>query len=167
MILFQSTSRFLLLVLLNRVLSIDKGVELDCHSVEFDDVHYHIQVSMRSPKFILLSMSLPTPPTKIVFFGGLPFGVLEAIKEVYGVLAQILNPSKDGYNLTIKLNLAKLPQDEEEEYDLLVKIAYLREVVLGAPLRVVLKHLAFKKVAANVNQLIALVHRQKESFPCS
>ncbi|KAF6135226.1 hypothetical protein GIB67_035297 [Kingdonia uniflora] len=144
--------------------TINKGVELDCHSVEFDDVRYHIQVSMRSPEFILLSMSLPTPPPETVFFGGLPSGALDAIKEAYGVLAQILDPPKDGYNLTMKLNLAKLPQDEEEEYDLLVKIASLREVVLGAPLRVVLKHLASKKVAADVDQLVAIVHRQKESF---
>ncbi|KAF6175785.1 hypothetical protein GIB67_035912 [Kingdonia uniflora] len=127
----------------------------------------HGEVSMRSPEFILLSMSLPTPHPETVFFGGLPSGVLEAIKEAYGVLVQILDPPKDGYNPTMKFNLEKLPQYEEEEYDLLVKIASLREVVLGAPLRVVLKHLALKKVAADVDQLVALVHWQNESFPCS
>ncbi|KAF6147040.1 hypothetical protein GIB67_036759 [Kingdonia uniflora] len=123
--LLQSTSRFLLQVLLNRVQNIDKGVDLDCHSVEFDDVPYHIQVSMRSLEFILLSMSLPTPPPETVFFGGLPSGVLEAIKEAYGVLVQILDPPKDGYNLTMKLNLAKIPQDEKEEYDLLINLLLL------------------------------------------
>ncbi|KAF6157942.1 hypothetical protein GIB67_015258 [Kingdonia uniflora] len=111
---------------------------------------------MRSPEFILLSISLPAPPPETIFFGGLPSGVLEAIKEAYGVLGQILDSPKDGYNLTMKLNLEKLPQDEEEEYDLLVKIASLKEVVLGAPLRVVLKHLAFYKVATDVDQLVAI-----------
>ncbi|PIA60173.1 hypothetical protein AQUCO_00400808v1 [Aquilegia coerulea] len=164
MILLQSPSRFILQVLLNRVQNIDKGVELDCHSVEFDDVRYHIQVSTRYPQFMQLSMSLPTPPPETVFYDGLPFGAIEAIKATYGLIAQILDPPKDGYNLTMKLNLAKLPEDEEEEHALLVKVASLREVVLGAPLRVVLKHLASKTVAPGIDELVALVHRPKESF---
>ncbi|KAF9593995.1 hypothetical protein IFM89_026696, partial [Coptis chinensis] len=150
--------------LLNRVQNIDKGVELDCHSVEFDDVRYHIQVATRYPQFMQLSMSLPTPPPETVFFGGLPFGAIEAVKATYGLIAQILDPPKDGYNLTMKLNFAKLPLDEDEQYDLLIKVASLREVVLGAPLRVVLKHLASRTVAPDIDQLVALVHRPKESF---
>lgn len=164
MILLQSPSRFILQVLLNRVQNIDKGVELDCHSVEFDDVRYHIQVSTRYPQFMQLSMSLPTPPPETVFLDGLPFGAIEAVKATYGVIAQILDPPKDGYNLTMKLNLEKLPQDEDEEHDLLVKVASLREVVLGAPLRLVLGHLASREAATDIDELVALVHRPKESF---
>ncbi|KAF8408548.1 hypothetical protein HHK36_004611 [Tetracentron sinense] len=164
MILLQSPSRYLLQMLLNRVQNLEKGVELDCYWVEFDDVRYHIQVAMRNPQFLLLSMSLPTPPPETVFFGGLPFGAVEAIKAAYGVLVQILDPPRDGFNLTMKLNLSKLPPNEEQRHALLVKIASVREVVLGAPLRVVLKHLASKTVATDVDRLVALVHRPKESF---
>ncbi|KAF9592222.1 hypothetical protein IFM89_012798 [Coptis chinensis] len=168
MILLQSPSRFLLQVLLNRVQNIDKGVELDCHSVEFDDVRLSCTgdylVATRYPHFMQLSMSLPTPPPETVFFCGLPFGAIEAVKATYGLIAQILDPPKDGYNLTMKLNFAKLPLDEDEQYDLLIKVASLREVVLGAPLRVVLKHLASRTVAPDIDQLVALVHRPKESF---
>ena len=73
MILLQSPSRFLLQILKDRVLryvscttdfslwaqeisfvahakysrcSGDKGVDIDCHTVEFDDVRYHIQVRL-------------------------------------------------------------------------------------------------------------------------
>lgn len=52
----------------------------------------------------------------------------------------------------------------EQRQALLVKIASVREVVLGAPLRFVLKNLATKTVAPEMDQLIALVHRPKESF---
>ncbi|KAK9267300.1 hypothetical protein L1049_009723 [Liquidambar formosana] len=146
-------------------LCLDKGVELDYHWVEFDDVRYHIQVTMKNPHILLLSVSLPAPPTETVFFGGLPFGAIEAIKSAYGVLVQILDPPRDGFNLTMKLNLSKLPPDEAEyRHALLVKIASVREVVLGAPLRVVLKHLASKTVAPDIDRLVALVHRPKESF---
>ncbi|KAL5697889.1 hypothetical protein ACHQM5_028993 [Ranunculus cassubicifolius] len=92
----------------------DKGVEVDCHTVEFDDIRYHIQVSTRYPQFMQLSMSLPTPtpPPETVFYDGLPFGAIEAVKATYGLIAQILDPPKDGYNLTMKLNLENLPEDE-------------------------------------------------------
>ena len=45
-----------------------------------------------------------------------------------------------------------------------MKVASIREVVLGAPLRVILKHLASRTVAPDMNPLVALVHRPTESF---
>lgn len=36
--------------------------------------------------------------------------------------------------------------------------------MLGAPLRVVLKQLASRTVASDIDPLVALVHRPKESF---
>lgn len=164
MILLQSHSRYLLQILSNRVHSLEKGVELDCHWVEFDDVRYHIQASMKNPQILLLSVSLPTPPPETVFYGGLPLGAIEAIKAAYGVVVQILDPPRDGFNLTVKLNLSKLPPYEEYKQALLLKIASVREVVLGAPLRVVLRHLALKTVSPDLDTLVALVHRPKESF---
>ena len=47
---------------------------------------------------------------------------------------------------------------------ILTQIASIREVVLGAPLKLLLKHLASKTVAPNVDKLVALVHRPNESF---
>ncbi|TYI49718.1 hypothetical protein E1A91_D12G054200v1 [Gossypium mustelinum] len=164
MILLQSHSRFLLQTLLNRIQNLEKCIELDHHWVEFDDVRYHVQVSMKNPHILLLSLSLPTPPLETVFVGGLPFGAIEAIKAAYGVIVQILDPPRDGFNLTLKLNLSKLPQDEDQRHTLLVKIASVREVVLGAPLRVILKHLASRTVAPDIDQFVALVHRPNESF---
>ncbi|KAI8000915.1 Actin-related protein 2/3 complex subunit 2A [Camellia lanceoleosa] len=164
MILLQSHSRYLLQILSNRVQNLEKGVELDCHWVEFDDVRYHIQASMKNPHILLLSVSLPTPPLETVFVGGLPTGAIEAMKAAYGLVVQILDPPRDGFNLTVKLNLSKLPPDEEYRNTLLVKIASVREVVMGAPLRVVLKRLTSRAVAQDTDQLVALVHRPMESF---
>ena len=67
---------------------------------------------MKNPNVLLLSVSLPIPPPEAVFMGGLPFGAIEAIKAAYGVVVQILDPPRDGFNLTLKLNLGKLPPDE-------------------------------------------------------
>lgn len=71
-----------------------------------------MQVTMKNPHILLLSVSLPTPPQETVFLGGLPSGAIEAIKAAYGAVVQILDPPRDGFNLTLKLNLSKLPPDE-------------------------------------------------------
>lgn len=67
---------------------------------------------MKNPHLFLLSVSLPIPSADTVFCGGLPSGAIEAIKAAYGTLVQILDPPRDGFNLTLKLNLSKLPLDE-------------------------------------------------------
>ncbi|OAY69154.1 Actin-related protein 2/3 complex subunit 2A [Ananas comosus] len=152
------------MILLQSPSSPDKGVDIDCQTVEFDDVRYHIQFSARNPKVMVLSVALPVPPPEAVLYDGLPFGAIEAIKMAYGQAVQILDPPKDGFDLTMKINLKKLPSDEEQRNALLVKIASVREVVLGAPLKVLLKYLATKTVAPDVDQLVALVHRPNESF---
>ncbi|TQE09992.1 hypothetical protein C1H46_004414 [Malus baccata] len=122
------------------------------------------EVTMKNPHILLLSVSLPTPPPETVFLGGLPSGAIEAIKAAYGAVVQILDPPRDGFNLTLKLNLNKLPPDEEYRHALLLKIASVREVVLGAPLRGVLKKLGARNVASNTDGLVALLHRPNESF---
>ncbi|PRQ22916.1 hypothetical protein RchiOBHm_Chr6g0255501 [Rosa chinensis] len=68
---------------------------------------------------------------------------------------QILDPPRDGFNLTLNLNLSKLPTDEEYKHALLVKIASVREVVLGAPLRVILKQPALRTVASDIDPLVS------------
>ncbi|XP_066396856.1 actin-related protein 2/3 complex subunit 2A-like isoform X2 [Miscanthus floridulus] len=164
MILLQSPSRFLLRILQDRVISGEKGMDIDCHTVEFDDVRYHIQFSMRNPKVMVLSVALPLPPPEAILYDGLPLGAIEAIKAAYGPVVQILDPPKDGFDLTMKINLTKLPPDEEQRNAILTQIASIREVVLGAPLKLLLKHLASRAVAPNVDKLVALVHRPNESF---
>lgn len=67
---------------------------------------------MKNPQLLLLSLSLPTPPPETLFVGGLPPGAIEAVKVAYGVVVKIIDPPKDGYNLTLRMNLSKLPPDE-------------------------------------------------------
>lgn len=164
MILLQSHSRYLLQILTNRADNVEKGIELDCQWIEFDDIRYHVQASAKNPNLLLLSVSLPAPPPGAVFLGGLPLGAIESIKAAYGAVAQILDPPRDGFNLTLKLNLSKLPPDEGTKNNLLLKIASVREVVLGAPLRQILICLASRTVAPNTEQLVALVHRPMEAY---
>ena len=60
----------------------------------------------------MLSVALPLPPPEAILYDGLPLGAIEAIKAAYGPVVQILDPPKDGFDLTMKINLTKLPPDE-------------------------------------------------------
>ncbi|XP_020961697.1 uncharacterized protein LOC107607448 [Arachis ipaensis] len=98
------------------------------------------------------------------FVNGLPFGAIDTIKAAYRATVQIKDPPRDGFNLTLKINLSKLPANQDQRQSFFVKIASLKEVVLGAPLRVILKHLASRTVSPDINPLVALVHRPRELF---
>lgn len=52
----------------------------------------------------------------------------------------------------------------EHKQALLVKIASIRELVQGAPLRAVLKQLVSRGPKSDLNKIISLVHRPNESF---
>jgi actin related protein 2/3 complex, subunit 2 len=67
---------------------------------------------MRNPKVLVLSVALPLPSPEAILYDGLPLGAIEAIKATYGPVVQILDPPKDGFDLTMKINLTKLPPDE-------------------------------------------------------
>lgn len=63
-------------------------------------------------------------------------------------------------------NISKNFDHVDQRHIALIKIASVRDVVLGAPLRLILKQLASRTLTTepDVDQLIALVHRPMESF---
>ncbi|EFH60129.1 predicted protein [Arabidopsis lyrata subsp. lyrata] len=63
--------------------SLDKVVELNYQWIAFDDVCYHVQVTVKNPNLLLLVVSLPNPPPEAMSFDGLPLGAIEAIKATY------------------------------------------------------------------------------------
>lgn len=48
--------------------------------------------------------------------------------------------------------------------ELLTKLASIREVVMGAPLKIIFKHLASRTVAPELDRLVAIMHRPNETF---
>lgn len=71
-----------------------------------------MQASAKDPQHILLSIAVPPPPPETVFYGGLPFGALEAVKAAYGALIEVIEPPESGFHLTIQIDLTKLATSE-------------------------------------------------------
>lgn len=149
---------------MDRMHSIDKVMEVDYHLVEFDDVRYHIQSSISDPQYMEISISVPSLPRETVFPTELPIGAIEAVKGAYGYVIQIIDPPEEGFHLTLNLDLSKFPSDEETQIQLIRKIASLRAVVLGAPMREILKNLTSKVIVPDGNQVISLMQRPKENL---
>lgn len=149
---------------MDRMHSIDKVMEVDYHLVEFDDVRYHIQSSISDPQYMEISISVPSLSRETVFPTELPIGAIEAVKGAYGYVIQIIDPPEEGFHLTLNLDLSKFPSDEETQIQLIRKIASLRAVVLGAPMREILKNLTSKVIVPNGNQVISLMQRPKENL---
>jgi actin related protein 2/3 complex subunit 2 len=76
------------------------------------EMGFLLQFSMRNTKVMVLSVALPLAPPEAILYDGLPLGAIDAIKAAYGTVVQILDPPKDGFDLTMKINLTKLPSDE-------------------------------------------------------
>lgn len=149
---------------MDRMHNIDKVVEVDYHLVEFDDVRYHIQSSISDPQYMEISISVPSLPQETVFPTELPNGSIEAVKGAYGYGIQIIDPPEEGFHLTLNIDLSKFPSDEETLIQLVRKIASLRAVILGAPMRDILKNLTSKVIVPDGNQVISLMQRPKENL---
>jgi hypothetical protein len=52
----------------------------------------------------------------------------------------------------------------EDRIQLMIRVACLRAIIMGAPLRDVLKHLLARVVLPKTDQLMAVLHRPGESF---
>lgn len=163
-ILFQTPSRILIEILMDRMHNIDKVVEVDYHLVEFDDVRYHIQSSLSDPQYMEISISIPSLPRETAFPTGFPLGAIEAVKGAYGYVMQIIDPPEEGFHLTLNIDLSKFPSNEETRILLITKIASLRAIVLGAPMRDILKNLTSKAIVPDGNQVISLMQRPKENL---
>lgn len=85
---------------------------------------YRMQASAKDPQHILLSVALPPPPPETVFYGGLPFGAVEAVKTAYGAFVQVIEPPESGFHLTIQIDLSKLALAEGENGFLIVQSVF-------------------------------------------
>ncbi|GKA58323.1 hypothetical protein Tco_0757511, partial [Tanacetum coccineum] len=73
-------------------------------------------------------------------------------------LGGVEGPAKD-------IELVETPREATKNRQaLLIKIASVREVVMGALLRVILKRLAFRSTPSNAGVFVPLVHQPHESF---
>lgn len=68
------------------------------------------QASASDPEIIYLSISTPPLSPEVLLRNGLPDCTLQDIRRWYCDIADIVEPPKEGFVLTLRLDFAKLPQ---------------------------------------------------------
>ncbi|KAL5990362.1 hypothetical protein ACLOJK_011262 [Asimina triloba] len=95
--------------ILLKLLSDEKPVEIDHNLYEFGSVKYHIKASVSDPQNIYLSISIP-PLSPEVLANGLPQKTLQSVKSFYPDIVEVIEHPKEGFQLTLRLNIVKIPR---------------------------------------------------------
>ena len=114
---------------------------LDLFLAEFGGIRIRVQVQEGDLSTVLISLATPPSSPEILTSAGLPIGAIEAVREEYAGFAEPLPAAEPGYNVTLRVDLDQLPPEPEARSAIACRLARLRAVVMGAPLRVLLRPL--------------------------
>uniref|UniRef100_A0A0R0I0S5 Arp2/3 complex 34 kDa subunit n=1 Tax=Glycine max TaxID=3847 RepID=A0A0R0I0S5_SOYBN len=140
----------------------EKPLEIDHHLYEFGSVEYHIQSQASNPQVAYLSISMP-PLCHGVIQNELSSYTIEMVKGLCPNVVGIAEPAKEGYQLTLKLNLNQIPQNKD--YDKVIKeISTVHSVILSSQLKEILWNVNFDDALQGMYKPIKLVYHPKDHF---
>ncbi|CAM0903823.1 unnamed protein product [Alopecurus aequalis] len=104
---------------------------------EFGSIRYHIQASTSDPENVYLSISTPSLSHEASPSTTLPEFTLQETMKTYRKFAEVVEPTRDGYALTLKLNFSGLarPKDRARAIH---QASLLQSVVLSSQLKHIL-----------------------------
>ncbi|KAK4794876.1 hypothetical protein SAY86_012870 [Trapa natans] len=147
--------------------SAEKPVEIDQHIHEFNAVRYHIQSSDSEPFLAHLSISTPLLSEEFSRSHGLSFDAAQMIRDIHTDDAiEIVEPAKEGYQLTLRIHLSKIPR-RKESVKIIAQISTVLAVLLSSQLKEMLRTMNFtskEQVHAVMHKPIRLVYQQREPF---
>ena len=125
---------------------------------EFDDVRYLLTADAASPARVAISMALPSDPTGARGTAALPEGAAAAVSASYAPYATLALAPEEGYALTLQVDRSAFPAEAEARDAETERVASLRAIVMGAPLRALLAPLAAGTPAPDT--LVIITHRR-------
>ncbi|KAK9288156.1 hypothetical protein L1049_016604 [Liquidambar formosana] len=140
----------------------EKPMEIDHHLYEFGSVEYHIQCSSSDPHNTYLSISTPLLSQGVVFSYGLSHYTIQMVKEVCSDVVEIINPAKEGYQLTLKLNFAKIPH--KKDLKIITEICTVQAVILSSQLKELLQNVSSHDISQGMYKPVKLVYHPREPF---
>ena len=107
---------------------------------ELGSIRYNILASASDPENVHLSISTPSLSHEAAPSVALPEFTLQETKRTYREFAEVVEPARDGYALTLKLNFSGLarPKDRARAIH---RVSLLQSVVLSSQLKHVLGNL--------------------------
>ncbi|WVZ86370.1 hypothetical protein U9M48_033165 [Paspalum notatum var. saurae] len=156
---FSSGSR-VLVEILTRIQSAERPMPVDHTFYEFGSIRYHVEALVSDSENVYLSIATPSlshgASPSSSSRSRLPELTLQEMKTTYGKFAEIVEPPREGYVLTLKLNFSGLtrPKDRVKAIN---QVSLLQSVVLSSQLKDMLGSLGSSGT-------MKLVYSQREPF---
>ncbi|KAF2314015.1 hypothetical protein GH714_021531 [Hevea brasiliensis] len=141
----------------------EKHVEVDHHLYEFGSVEYHIQSPAADPNHNYLSISTPLLSHGVLHSYGFSPYTIRMLKEVCSDAVEIVEPPREGYQLTLKLDFSKIPSEKESE-KVIRQISSVQAVILSSQLKEMLENVNSQDVSQGMYKPIKLVYHPREPF---
>ncbi|CAN6486160.1 unnamed protein product [Victoria cruziana] len=136
----QKHSPALMETLLSRLQRRDASSKMDQHLYEYGAVKYHIQASDLNPARVQLSICAAPLSPFAWMEKDLSTDTIRAIREPCADLVEIVEPTEEGYQLTLSFDFSRFPDNEEESVKLIQSISSLRTTILASQLRDILRN---------------------------
>ncbi|KAH6778075.1 hypothetical protein C2S51_009387 [Perilla frutescens var. frutescens] len=160
---FERASPALKEILL-RIHRADRPLEVDHHVHEFGSVHYHVQHSASDPVYTYLSVSTPLLSQGLPISSQLPHHTLEMVKGICPEVMEAVEPPNEGYQLTLKLDISKIPLQNKVSTKMISDIASVQAVVLSSQLKEILRNADSHEIALGICKPIKLIYHPREPF---
>ncbi|OAY63389.1 Actin-related protein 2/3 complex subunit 2B, partial [Ananas comosus] len=141
----------------------EKQTTIDHSFYEFGLIRYHIQVSPSDPEDIRLSVLTPPLSAEASYSNGLPDCTLQDIRRKYSNFAEVIEPPREGFLLTLKLNFARLPRVKDRA-KAINDVSSLQAVILSSQLKDILWNLGSKERVHATCKPFKLVYHPQEPF---
>uniref|UniRef100_A0A804MDJ0 Arp2/3 complex 34 kDa subunit n=1 Tax=Zea mays TaxID=4577 RepID=A0A804MDJ0_MAIZE len=159
---FSSGSR-VLVEILTRMQSAERPMPVDHTFFESGSIRYHVEASASDPENVFLSISTPSlsydyeEAAAAPSSSRLPELTLQEARKTYHRFAEMVEPPREGYVLTLKLNFSGLtrPKDRVKAIN---QVSLLQSVVLSSQL----KHMLGSLGSSGTMRLV--YNNQREPF---
>ncbi|KAJ0034558.1 hypothetical protein Pint_25140 [Pistacia integerrima] len=143
--------------------SAEKAIEIDHHLHEFGSVEYHIQSSVSDPRHAYLSISTPFLSQRDLLSYGLSYYTMEMVKGIATDVVEIVEPAKEGYQLTLRLNFAKIPCGKDS-VKVITDISTVQATILSSQLKEMLWNVNSGAASQGIYQPIKITYHPREPF---
>ncbi|XP_073136102.1 actin-related protein 2/3 complex subunit 2B [Henckelia pumila] len=145
--------------ILLKVYRSERPLEIDHQMHEFGDVRYHIQCSALDPFYMYLSISTPVPQLS----PELPKNTLEMVKGICPNVIEIIEPPREGYQLTLKLNFSRVPKSKAS-VRMITEISSVQALIMSSQLKEILRNADLHERSRGTYRPIKLVYHPREPF---
>ncbi|KAF3666054.1 Actin-related protein 2/3 complex subunit 2B [Capsicum annuum] len=141
----------------------ERAIDADHHLHEFGSVEYYIQSLVSDPDHTYLSVSTPILSQAFLISTRLSHYTIEKVKAISAEVVEIVQPPKEGYQLTLRLNFARMSHGKES-IKMITDIAAVQGVILSSQLEEMLMNVNSQDVAQGMYKPIKLVYHPREPF---